>query len=349
MSGKGKRAGPERLLGEPQQHDRVLAAGEEQHRRSSSAATSRMMWIASDSSARRWLSAGRGGRAATLTGCVGRPPVAAYSTCRPHSVLSVPAQRPSRPTPGGCTERSRSTRSPGRAAGCREGRARGCAARCRSRSSARAGCTSTCRALVAFEQLGAVRARRALLAAQARDPASAPSSARSSAATFAAEQQFSVPSRARRSRSRRRPRPRRRSAARTRARSRGLREQHAGVDRDDLTGGRVPLDAQQLVDQHRLLLLEGAEQRAGCVALELSREGPSRARTCSLRRRGRARDGSLRVGQTAHSPSPRITWKGTLRFQSMNWFIVSRQNSAGIERSLTGSRASRCRRARRTG
>ena len=32
MSGNGKRAGPEGLLGQAQQHDRVLAAGEQQHR-----------------------------------------------------------------------------------------------------------------------------------------------------------------------------------------------------------------------------------------------------------------------------------------------------------------------------
>ena len=32
MTGNGKRAGPEGLLGQPQQHDRVLAAREEQHR-----------------------------------------------------------------------------------------------------------------------------------------------------------------------------------------------------------------------------------------------------------------------------------------------------------------------------
>ena len=58
--------------------------------RSNSAATSRITWIASDSSARRWLS---WGGAATLIS----PTV---STCRPHSVFSVPAQRPSRPLPG---------------------------------------------------------------------------------------------------------------------------------------------------------------------------------------------------------------------------------------------------------
>ena len=42
----------------------------------------------------------------------------------------------------------------------------------------------------------------------------------------------------------------------------------------------------------------------------------------------RARD--ERHAQTAHSPSPRTTWNGTLRFQSMKWFIVSRPNSTGM-------------------
>ena len=39
--------------------------------------------------------------------------------------------------------------------------------------------------------------------------------------------------------------------------------------------------------------------------------------------------------QTAHSPSPRMTWNGTFRFQSMKWFIVSSPNSTGIARSRT--------------
>ncbi len=43
------------------------------------------------------------------------------------------------------------------------------------------------------------------------------------------------------------------------------------------------------------------------------------------------------VHQTAHSPSPRMTWNGTLRFQSMNSFIVSRPNSTGMARSRTAS------------
>src|SRR5918996_5464158 len=41
--------------------------------------------------------------------------------------------------------------------------------------------------------------------------------------------------------------------------------------------------------------------------------------------------------QTAHSPSPRSTLYGSERFQSMNWFIDSRLNSAGMVRSLTSS------------
>ncbi len=40
---------------------------------------------------------------------------------------------------------------------------------------------------------------------------------------------------------------------------------------------------------------------------------------------------------TAHSPSPRITWNGTLRCQSMKCSIVSRPNSTGSARSRTSS------------
>ena len=47
--------------------------------------------------------------------------------------------------------------------------------------------------------------------------------------------------------------------------------------------------------------------------------------------------GSPRSPQTAHSPSPRMTWNGTLRFQSMNSFMVSSPNSTGIARSRTAS------------
>ena len=49
-----------------------------------------------------------------------------------------------------------------------------------------------------------------------------------------------------------------------------LREQHAGVDRDDAGVGREP---HQLVDEHRLLLLEGAEHdQARVVALHRLRQ-----------------------------------------------------------------------------
>ena len=46
---------------------------------------------------------------------------------------------------------------------------------------------------------------------------------------------------------------------------------------------------------------------------------------------------STQSPQTAHSPSPRMTWNGTLRFQSMNSFMVSSPNSTGIARSRTAS------------
>ena len=69
--------GPERLLGQPQQHDRVLAAGEQQ---------------------RRPLAL-RGDLAHDVDR-LGLEVVEMAQTCRPHSVFSLPAQRPSRPSPG---------------------------------------------------------------------------------------------------------------------------------------------------------------------------------------------------------------------------------------------------------
>jgi hypothetical protein len=73
----------------------------------------------------------------------------------------------------------------------------------------------------------------------------------------------------------------------------GLGEQDAGVDREH---ARLGLDRHQHVDQHRLLLLEGARQDQVRVVF------PNRL---------------LDDVYTAHSPSPRMTSKGTLRFQSM--------------------------------
>src|SRR4029079_19238152 len=99
-----------------------------------------------------------------------------------------------------------------------------------------------------------------------------------------------------------------------------LGEEDARVDRHDAGIGR---EADELVDQHRLLLLEGAEQHeARMMALDGLREDV---------RYGRA------VAQTAHSPSPRCTWKGAARCQSMKVFIVSSENSIGSARSRTSS------------
>ena len=181
----------------------------------------------------------------------------ALPTCSPHSVLSVPAQRPSRPLPGWCTARSRSTRSPGRAAGGTAGRARGSAARGPSRSSRRAGCTSTSRA--SRPTRPARRVARASGACSRRMPvihASAPASARSSAATFAAPQQCSGP-------------------------VHGSPVRVLDLDRDaeallerrqvaSVSGNSTPVsivttrasrrEPHELVEEHRLLLLEGAQR-----------------------------------------------------------------------------------------
>ena len=120
----------------------------------------------------------------------------------------------------GCRARSRSTRSPGRAAGGRAGRARGCAATRPARSSRRAGCTSTIAALVV--ELDELRRWRAWRACSRRMPvihASAPASARSSAATLASPQQCSGPVHGGPGLARPRRRRARRSAPRRRARS----------------------------------------------------------------------------------------------------------------------------------
>ncbi len=83
----------ERLLGEAQQHDRVLAAAEQQHR---------ALEFGGDLAHhvdRLGLE-----RAQVAELGAGGDDIARYgsttSTWRPHSVLSVPAQRPSRPLPG---------------------------------------------------------------------------------------------------------------------------------------------------------------------------------------------------------------------------------------------------------
>ena len=69
--------GAERLLGQAQQHDRVLAAREQQHR-----------------------ALALGGHLAHDVDGLGLEVLEVGQTCRPHSVFSLPAQRPSRPRPG---------------------------------------------------------------------------------------------------------------------------------------------------------------------------------------------------------------------------------------------------------
>ena len=81
-------AGPERLLGEPEQDDRVLAAGEEEHGPLELGGE-----LAHDVDGLRLelVEVGEPGRVACrITSCI----------VEPHSVRSLPAQRPSRPAPG---------------------------------------------------------------------------------------------------------------------------------------------------------------------------------------------------------------------------------------------------------
>ena len=84
-----ERRRPERLLGEPQQHDRVLAAGEQQHGLLELGGD-----LADDVDRLGLQHLEVGGR-----GC-GRAHVVCAGRWRPHSIRSVPAQRPSRPAPG---------------------------------------------------------------------------------------------------------------------------------------------------------------------------------------------------------------------------------------------------------
>ncbi len=129
-----------------------------------------------------------------------------------------------------------------------------------------------------------------------------------------------------------------------------LREQHARVDRHDPHGFAGSLvQAQQLVEQHRLLLLEGAQQHgARAVAGGLAQRVREAQRRVDVDRcyvAVRWAHGIFRLVfvplrhlediYTAHSPSPRITSNGTLRFQSMNVFIVSNPKSTGSDSSFT--------------
>ena len=83
---------PERLLGQAQQHGRVLAGGEQQH------GLARLgRHLAHDVDRLRLERADMRDRAGVgLEVGVGE----GHATCSPHSVFSLPAQRPSRPEPG---------------------------------------------------------------------------------------------------------------------------------------------------------------------------------------------------------------------------------------------------------
>ena len=130
-----------------------------------------------------------------------------------------------------------------------------------------------------------------------------------------------------------------------------LLEQHARVDRQHAHGVAGSLiESQQLVEQHRLLLLKRAQQHG---TLAVTRRLAQRVREARSRVEVGARlwcHWAICMGQhligplvsvaliyTAHSPSPRMTSKGTSRFQSMNVFIVSSPKSTGIDRSLTSA------------
>ena len=102
MIGNGKLAGAERLLGQPQQNDRVLAAAEQQHR-----ALELGGHLAEDVDrlgleglevgelVMDWVHQRAGWQGTGLSGSARH-----HTTWIPHSVLSLPAQRPSRPSPG---------------------------------------------------------------------------------------------------------------------------------------------------------------------------------------------------------------------------------------------------------
>ena len=81
---EGELAGAERLLGEPEQHDRVLAAGKEED-----GALELGGELAHDVDGLRLELVEVG----ELDGCLDH-------SCNPHSVRSLSAQRPSRPAPG---------------------------------------------------------------------------------------------------------------------------------------------------------------------------------------------------------------------------------------------------------
>ena len=88
---EGEATGAERLLGEPQEDDRVLAAGEEEHRPFELGGD---LAHDVDRLGLERVEMGEADEEGPWSSSV------AGQACRPHSVLSPPAQRPSRPVPG---------------------------------------------------------------------------------------------------------------------------------------------------------------------------------------------------------------------------------------------------------
>ena len=103
-----KLARPERLLGEAQEHDRVLAAGEEEHRPlelggelAHDVNRLRLELVEVREVDRRLHQLGGvGSTEPPQRAEVPALPAPERESCRPHSARSVPAQRPSRPAPG---------------------------------------------------------------------------------------------------------------------------------------------------------------------------------------------------------------------------------------------------------
>ena len=143
----------ERLLGEAQQHDRVLAAAEQQHRslefRGDLAHHVDRLALQRPQVTQLWaLRDAHHAHCARLAVHASSPFIALPRRRANHTrSCPCPPSGPRGRCPAGCTARSRSRRTPGRAAGCMAARARGCAATGPSRSSAPAGCTSTGRAV----------------------------------------------------------------------------------------------------------------------------------------------------------------------------------------------------------
>ena len=243
-------------------------------------------------------------------------------TCSPHSVLSVPAQRPSAPGARLRTRRAADRRVALSSTGGTAGRGRRSASTGPSRSSRPAGCISTSRASRVSTNWVLARVSdcsRRMPVIQA----SAPASERSSAATLGSPQQWSGPPR--------------RAGASVLDGDVDAEAIHNACHAASVSGKRTPVS---MVRRSR------AGHPTSSSRIPTPPSGTSRGR-----RAARARLPSAafqrRPCQTAHSPSPRCTTNGAF-VQSMNWSIVSRPNSTGIARSRTSSSNASARRGRRS-